>query len=614
MASSSSPRPSISLARRLLQWIIPQHQVHHLRSPPHASSRIEFGLLVPRPSKTTNSELNFANHPPAFCKRPGILLALITNAAIKKMDEDPERRTIRLPQPYRRVGKVVEEIWELTWSAVEKKHPTKAVVAEALIDASIVRVNATMVRGGLVGVEGRTMSLIEHGRVTALLTLDDEITAVSATSASLPFRVAVVAGNVVIVEIWPSNPRLSVLTTFEAKGDVVMAPCGRWCSVSAFETTIYRLPSSEAPRNENHVAFAEPAPTMDPSPVLVIPNPAAPVKEEEPPEPTTMRASRDRISNDDAPSLEPPPPPEVHFVAVGKKTLTPQDEDESKRLSTAVVCRWPTSRILKKYSLDDSHVAEWAMPSVATASAMAEGPTVALGAVGTTTGAVFLWDLGLDICHKVLQHHNAAVTALAFQKHYRLVAAAKDGAIHVYDTNANLVACFRISPVTSLRFLGDTVALALTEQGHIVAFETSILGRIQHPETKSIVWTNLDQSGGSSDVFAVPTEDGHLAVVTAQDLKPRSNLPQLPALSAPSSRQQQRPVGGRSFKPAELTLSNLTGKPTEDDSQMLIPPELDVPTLVDSAIQNSIDFRGRREAQMPTILRNIQNLLGSGDR
>ena len=333
--------------------------------------------------------------------------------------------------------------------------------------------------------------------------------------------------------------------------------------------------------------------------------------------------------------------PQIHFLTMAKKQ---EDEEVVDLAPKSVLFRWSNSSVLRKFSLLKSEgktMTEWAMPSNATASAITDD----VAAIGLASGTVFLYDSSLNVCLDVLKRHKTEVTALAFQEHRRLATCAQDGSLHVYDLtsrdNFQILACLSVpSPHYLGIFQSAGIAIAGSLENGLLAVDLddgTILGDLLMAENKR------EAASFADDAFVAQTTKG-LAVFTAQDLMRQLGNPQKiltgPTWTTPSipssqqqQQQQQQPIlrPGRSLRTTdsrsslgggggggggsvsfglvgELTATNLVHKDNHHktgSSRCFI----DVKDVVDEAIEASLNDRGRHEAQLPNVFRNIHKSL-----
>ena len=114
--------------------------------------------------------------------------------------------------------------------------------------------------------------------------------------------------------------------------------------------------------------------------------------------------------------------------------------------ATSLLVVKPDSHVVAKYGLradaEDGGApplyAAWQMAANVSASCLLQDSdgTNSILALGLSSGTVLLWDLQIDMCREVLKRHEKAVSALAVHRHKYLIAGAADGRVHIYDLAA----------------------------------------------------------------------------------------------------------------------------------------------------------------------------------
>ena len=446
---------------------------------------------------------------------------------------DPDTAARQLPQPERRVTRVLNGVIGDAWAKIEERHPDVVVslsgaqqkgreLETAAVATAVARPasNVTAARWGgdgpapvlVVGTAAGQVLLYEPVATTGYVqdaesratlvpfeALDAEdaenekeeedeeaepagpaaIGAVSAVSQREPnasCRVVVAAADdarVAVVEVYPSDceegPRLQLLTTIEAQSTASAVVLSR-------DGRWLAVASAE---NITLHRLPESMQQEEPAALGQISEEAA---QEE------FDASVAEIAKVAFVLPASGAVPTLHWVFA-----TPME-------ATSLLVVKPDSHVVSKYGLradaEDGGApplyAAWQMAANVSASCLLQDSdgTTSILALGLASGTVLLWDLQIDMCREVLKRHEKAVSALAVHRHKYLIAGAADGRVHIYDLAAGpslspqliAVRSDLTAPVQDLACLRDAaLAVARDGKGILALYDlarSALLGRL----------------------------------------------------------------------------------------------------------------------------------------
>ena len=445
---------------------------------------------------------------------------------------DPDTAARALPQPERRVARVLNGIVGDAWAKIEERHPDVVVslsgaqqkgreLETAAVATAVARPssNVTAARWGgdgpapvlIVGTAAGQVLLYEPVATTGYVqdaesqatlvpfeALDAEdaedaegedeeaepagpaaIGAVSDVSQREPnasCRVVVAAADdarVAVVEVYPSDceegPRLQLLTTIEAQSIASAVVLSRDGRWLAVASA------------ENITLHRLPEARMEEEPAALGQISEEAAQEE-------FDASVAEIAKVAFVLPASGAVPTLHWVFA-----TPME-------ATSLLVVKPDSHVVAKYGLradaEDGgappRYAAWQMAANISASCLLQDSdgTNSILALGLASGTVLLWDLQIDMCREVLKRHEKAVSALAVHRHKYLIAGGADGRVHIYDLAAGpdlspqliAVRSDLTAPVQDLACLRDAaLAVARDGKGILALYDlarSALLGRL----------------------------------------------------------------------------------------------------------------------------------------
>lgn len=452
---------------------------------------------------------------------------------------DPETAALQLPQPERRVTRVLNSIVGAAWEKIEERHPeiivslsgqgpggreleTAAVataVARPSNDVSVARWGGEAVGAPvlIVGTETGQVLLYEPGSHTYVQEAETQATlvpfenedvgpspiheasAICLREPNTSCRVVVAAGRRRIprgaegedgdeadeAETEEDDPRVAVVEVYPSDCEdgprlqlvatIETSDCARAVVLSR-DGRWLAVASSE---NITLYRLPEVQPEAS-APLVIIDEEAVDEESKEAPEPQAACVAAFVIPSSGA-------IPTLHWVfATGEE-------------ATSLIEVRSDTHVVTKHGLAGTEdggappvYASWQMAANVSASCLAEDGdgTNSILALGLASGTVLLWDLNIDMCREVLKRHEKAVSALAVHRHKYLIAGAADGRVHIYDLaaapdlNVRLVAvrCDLAAPVAHLSCLQDTaLAVARDGEGVLALYDlarSALLGRL----------------------------------------------------------------------------------------------------------------------------------------